>query len=286
MTGTGLAEAVESSRKNEKNATDSDENPSKNVHQDERCHLEGDCCFSCMEWCPWRLGDHGSPFMGWCLVGLTSILFTMSKFSWVASAPSSTQTTGQIVCRQKCVWYVISCECRHETYPVCRIIQSNQVFEVIAMSNWYTDLDPFVRLERHAYRRWISASTVPLVLTCSWLNIEECDVLLWVRIHTIDGFRKRLMCVEEMWRRHDDWDPLGALQVQQSINAGFKFGIFVLTVRHVPCILLWFILFGALLHLWIWSTSWCDVMIPLDSSRSCLGWSSQTLLALGCTGTL
>ena len=225
--------------------------------------------------------------MDLCLGGLTSILFTRSKFSWVASAPSSTQTTGQIVCRQK-VWNIVSCEGRHETYPVCRIIQANQVFEVITMSNWYTDLDPFVRLEGHAYIRWISASTVLQVLTCSGLNIEECDVLLWVRFHTIDGFWKRLICIEEMWGRHNDWDIVRALQVQQSINAGFKFGIFVLTGGDVPSILLCFVLFGALLHLklsYLMSTSWCDV-IPLDSSRSCRGWSWQTLLALDCTGTL
>ena len=151
MSGTGFAEEMDSSRENEENATDSDQNPSKNVHQDERCHLEGDYRFSCMDWCPWGLGDHGFTCMGWCLVGLTSILFTMSKFSWVASAPSSTQTTGQIVCRQK-VWDVIACECGHETYPVCRILQALQGFEVFTMSNWYTDLDPFVRLERHAYK--------------------------------------------------------------------------------------------------------------------------------------
>ena len=67
MSGTGFAEAVESSRENKKNATDSDQNPSKNVHQDERCHLEGDRGFMCI--------------MDGCLGSLTSILFTMSKFS-------------------------------------------------------------------------------------------------------------------------------------------------------------------------------------------------------------
>ena len=46
ISGTGLAEEVESSRENEKNATNSDQNASENVHQDERCHLDSDYGFN------------------------------------------------------------------------------------------------------------------------------------------------------------------------------------------------------------------------------------------------
>merc|ERR1719189_3268036 len=101
------------------------------------------------------------------------MLLIRSKFSSVASAPSSTQTTGQIV-----------------------------------FGNWNTDLDPLVRLEGHA---------------SVGLDVEEGDVLRRVGIHAIDGFRKLRICVKEMWSRHNDWNPIGALQVQQPVNARLEF---------------------------------------------------------------
>merc|ERR1719234_2310210 len=113
---TGLAKEVKSSRKNEKNSTDSDEKPSSNIDQDKRCHQH---------------------------------------------------TFQQVYVFLSCISSLVNPDHRPDR-PVSRIIQANQVFEVITMTNWYTDLDPFVRLEGHA---------------CGGLNIEECDVLLWVRFH-------------------------------------------------------------------------------------------------------
>ena len=62
------------------------------------------------------------------------------------------------------------------------------------------------------------------------LDVEEGDVLRRVGIHAIDGFRKLRICVKEMWSRHNDWNPIGALQVQQSVNARLEFESLVLTV--------------------------------------------------------
>ena len=97
------------------------------------------------------------------------------------------------------------------------------------MTNWYTDLDPFVGLKGHALEcelvvsrssRRITSAICPQMLTCGGLNVEEGDVLLPVRLHTIDGLPKRLISIEEVRGRHNDWDPIRALQEQQAINAG------------------------------------------------------------------
>ena len=115
-----------------------------------------------------------------------------------------------------------------ETYPVHWILQAPQVLEIITVTNWYTDLDPFVDLNGHTLECKLVISfppshyisNCPQMLTCGWLNVEEGDVLLSVRLHTIDGFPKRLISIEEMWGRHNDWHIIRALQEQQAINTG------------------------------------------------------------------
>ena len=94
----------------------------------------------------------------------------------------------------------------HKTHPVLWILKAPQVLEIIAVTNWYIDLDPFVFLKGHALECELVILFVPFtsviclqMLTCGGFNVEEGDVPLSLRLHTIDCFPKRLISIEEMW---------------------------------------------------------------------------------------
>ena len=97
---------------------------------------------------------------GYCQWGLTNMLFSMSRFSWFASAPSSTQTTGQTVCRIKSLRCVLIEKQirnlpRSQDPPSFASLWSNHCHVLV---DW---LGSFCGLEWTCLRKWISDVVPP-----------------------------------------------------------------------------------------------------------------------------
>merc|ERR1712203_1138096 len=112
---------------------------------------------------------------------------------------------------------------KRKLYSVLWVQQVLQVVEVFTLGNWHAHLDPFVRLEGHP---------------CGGFDIEESDVLLSIRVNTIDGLMKRRGGIEEVRGGHDDGHIVRALQVQQAVDTRLKLERLVLAVGDVPGVLL------------------------------------------------